>query len=929
VSTTEAVPELDSFQQAAVDHGDGPAIVLAGPGSGKTRVIVERAARLFTDPVDPRILVLTFSRKAAGELADRIADRIRRSHVGFPVTTFHGFAYRLVAAHESPPRVARPAERARAMREALAARDNLGLSPTRGLLEEALAFASLCDEYLTTPEDPLAPARATYVANLEAQDLLDYGGLQRRAVNLLGAEETRTAVASQCSYILVDEYQDTNVAQERLLELLGRDHRNVFCVADEDQSIYGFRGAEIDNALRFEERWPGAATYELPVAYRSAPAIIELAKDVIHLNIETHRDKQLEPVEDRPAELIGQTFRQVSEEADWIAREVAGLRLDGIPLGGIAILARSLRDIGPRLAYALRAHGIPFHAPLAAPLHPTADALLSLIELAQSEKWTPDEEEQALGVLTSPLFEADPIDLRRFRREERTIYGALRDDGGFEPFFRALGIVRRQSNAGNAVYALWAGLDYFRDLQARVPPEADATPEDVEELDAVTALSDAANDFEGDLADFPTAYRRGELSDEDWLPARSSLPEDAVALLTVHQAKGLEWDCVFVCDLVESRFPALTRSQYSLFDRDDFRGRHDDEAARARRALEEERRLFYVALTRARTRVTLTATEERTQSGRALSRFYLEAERLLGAPREREGFVSAEEARVALRLAGGGEPGWRDRDESANGSRMLSTGGLPTSVSSISPYENCPLQFFLGSLLELVRPSGPNLVLGSALHDVLEAFHDPENSEPQTRERLLELANEKWREGKIVPAALESEFRRRLQRMLERYWKLAGKPGIGADVLAVEHTFEFGLDASTVRGRIDRIDRLPDGSIRLVDYKSSKKPMSLKEAAEDLQLALYALAVHEDPELAELGEVERLEYVYPDPPPAYGRLVTRGQDVNPGLYDQTRERLRDLIEKITAEQFDFSPEAECDFCQFKSICPRYHGQVPV
>ena len=126
----------------------------------------------------------------------------------------------------------------------------------------------------------------------------------------------------------------------------------------------------------------------------------------------------------------------------------------------------------------------------------------------------------------------------------------------------------------------------------------DATREEtIEELAAVTALSDAANEFEGGLAAFPAAFRSGELDAEDWLPARRC-PTDAVALLTVHQAKGLEWEAVFVCELVEGRFPALARSQYTLFDRDDFSRRPLDEAERARRALEEERRLFYVALTR-------------------------------------------------------------------------------------------------------------------------------------------------------------------------------------------------------------------------------------------------------------------------------------------------------------------------------------------
>ena len=134
-----------------------------------------------------------------------------------------------------------------------------------------MRFAELCDDYLHVPEHELAPVRERYVTELAARGALDYGGLQREAVALLERdEETRRTYQSTFRFILVDEYQDTNVAQERLLELLAGERRNVFCVADEDQSIYGFRGAEIDNALRFEERWPGARRYDLPVNYRSA-----------------------------------------------------------------------------------------------------------------------------------------------------------------------------------------------------------------------------------------------------------------------------------------------------------------------------------------------------------------------------------------------------------------------------------------------------------------------------------------------------------------------------------------------------------------------------------------------------------------------------------------------------------------------------------
>jgi superfamily I DNA/RNA helicase/RecB family exonuclease len=914
----------DEFQRAAVAHDGGPAIVLAGPGSGKTRVIVERAVRLIDEGLarPEELLVLTFSRKAAADLRERIVASLQRSYASFPVTTFHAFCLALLTRNAAePPRVARPAQRRSAAGKALAAEDNLGLRPTNTLVDEALAFAALCDDYLETPAHPLARMRARYVSELGA---LDYGGLQREAVVLLEHDdEARQVYQRMFRYVLVDEYQDTNVAQERLLELIAGDHRNLFCVADEDQSIYGFRGAEIENTLGFLARWPGARRYDLPTNYRSAPRIVEAATSVIERNVSTHIPKELTAAEQRSAELVGRTFRHAAEEAGWIAREVAALRLQGVE--EIAVLARSLKEIGPRLAYELRAHEIPYHAPLHPQLHPTADALLSLLELAGTHPWESADDDKAVRVLASPLFGADPLELRRFRRERRTLYGSLKDSGEHDDFFEALGILKRQRSAGGAIFALWERLPRFRELQVR-----DATREQIEELEAVTALSDAANEHDGASSDFARAFRAGELADEEWLPARPPPPpSDSVALLTVHQAKGLEWDAVFVCDLVEGRFPALARSQHALFDRELFGGAALDEAEKARRALEEERRLFYVGLTRARTHVFLTATEEaREEAGRALSRFYLEASGFLADAPTRNGFVSATEATAALRRAGGGEPGWRNLDETGNPSPMLPSGGIWTSATRLEPYENCPLQFFLGSLVELGRVRTTPMRLGGAFHDVVERFHDPERNEPQTLERLLELATEQSFDD-VHPRPLAEEQRRQLDAMLRTYYEHEVAPGCVGEVLAVERRFRFELGASTLSGYIDRIDRLSDGVLRLVDYKTSKGAKSRQEAEEDLQLALYALACREVPELRELGEVGELVYLYPRLV-SYGRCTSRKQTVAPDLTERTEQRIRDAIASIVAERFDFADTADCQWCEFKNLCPRHYGaSVPL
>ncbi len=322
---------LDEYQQAAVAHGDGPAIVLAGPGSGKTRVIVERAVRLIDEEHarPEQLLVLTFSRKAATDLRERLAARLQRSYATFPVTTFHAFCFSLLAARRAPSRRGsrEPAERRELMRAALAAaRQPRPARRRNALIEEALAFAALCDDYLDAARARAraACASATSARSPSAARSTTAASSARRSRCSSSDDEPRRAYQSAFRYVLVDEYQDTNVAQERLLELLAGEHRNVFCVADEDQSIYGFRGAEIENALGFEERWPGARRYDLPTNYRSAPRD-RRARDERHPPQHRHAPRQGAARRRRTArrELVGRTFRHAAEEADWIAREVA------------------------------------------------------------------------------------------------------------------------------------------------------------------------------------------------------------------------------------------------------------------------------------------------------------------------------------------------------------------------------------------------------------------------------------------------------------------------------------------------------------------------------------------------------------------------------------------------------------------------------
>ena len=312
-----------------------------------------------------------------------------------------------------------------------------------------MRFAELCDDYLRVPEHDLARVRERYVSRARRA--------RRARLRRPPARGGRAARAGR---------RDASDVPERVPL-----HPRRRVPGHERRAGAAARAARRRAAQRLLRRGRGSVDLRLPrrgdrqhaplrralagrapirpaVNYRSAAPIVELATSVIRRNVDTHLGKELRAEQDRPAEIVGRTFRHAAEEADWIAREIAALRQEGLQLGQIAVLARSLKEIGPRLAYTLRTHGISFHAPLAPQLHPSADALLSLLELAAAYPWEPAHDDAALRVLASPLFGANPLELRRYRREPRTLYGALRDGGRFRAVLRGAGDRQAPANRG-------------------------------------------------------------------------------------------------------------------------------------------------------------------------------------------------------------------------------------------------------------------------------------------------------------------------------------------------------------------------------------------------------------------------------------------------------------------------------------------------
>jgi superfamily I DNA/RNA helicase/RecB family exonuclease len=689
-----AAPRLDEAQQRVVDHEGGPLLVLAGPGTGKTTTIVAAVAdRIERRGVDPeRVLVLTFSRKAAAELRERITARLRRTTREPLAMTFHSYAYALarrefVLAGDEPPRLLSAPEQLLEIRRMLRGEAQDGgarwperLRPalgTRGFAEEVRDLLLRAAERgldgrglrqlgkLRERDDWMAAAAFLdrYAARFDLAPVpaYDYAEIVRIAAALLSREETRQRERGAYDVVLVDEYQDSDPAQESLLLALAGDGRELIAVGDPDQSIYAFRGADLRALTEFPERFRTADGQPAPVVAlrtcrRSGPVLLAASRRVTrrlpaaHGGSASHRD--LVPLSEGPAGTVRILVADSStQEAALVADTLRRAHLaDGVPWSSMAVLVRSATRQVPLLRRALTAASVPVtvagdELPLAD--EPGTRPLLMLLRCALRPAAL--DEQTATELLCGPLGGTDALGLRRLRRSlqlladaagDRSgdlIAGALRDarelagvpDRVAGPARRVAGLlavataaVQAGGNAEDVLWAIWdaSGLpEQWQRASAAGGPAGAAADRD---LDAVLALFDQAAHFTDTMPPgapglFVDSLTGQEIAGDTL--AERAVREDCVRVLTAHRSKGLEWEVVVVAGVQEDAWPDL-RLRGSLLGVDELaetarpdqwpgggQGADVDAALLAAKLLAEERRLFYVAVTRARRLLVVTA----------------------------------------------------------------------------------------------------------------------------------------------------------------------------------------------------------------------------------------------------------------------------------------------------------------------------------
>jgi DNA helicase-2/ATP-dependent DNA helicase PcrA len=852
---------LGREQQSAAALTGGPVRVVAGAGTGKTAVIAERFHRLVATGADPAsILVMTFTERAAGEMRQRIEQLIEAEAPS--VGTFHSIALGWLRedgrAIGVPPgfRIVAGADRWILARElmwrlgdaALVAdeRPDDLVAPVLQLLErlkqELVPLARL-DAWTNAGEDreraelmrACVKLFRAYERECRSQLLLDFDDLLQLAVRML---EKNPALlrryATRFPHVLVDEYQDLNLAQERLVELVAN-ARDPFVVGDDDQSIYRFRGASRASLERFLLSFTDARTVTLGRNRRSSRRIVAAASSLIAHNPD-RLGKSLGSREPGPAVEVWRAEDSLSE-AVAIATEAGRLISTGMAPSRIAILCRTNAITRP-IATALADHGLP-HAVIGGHGFHDLPEVKDVIAM--------------LRVLRDP---SDQIALARPAA------------GAQAPLLRRLSAKALELDVRDLFFELMEASRYS------------ATPNVVKLGDDIAEYCERSSDHS--LGAFMRHLDLVLLSGEDEDPAPAET-KDAIQVMTIHQSKGLEFEAVFVTSLVEGRLPQPSRSpRFELpaaVLEPLVRGRED--------VIAEERRLLYVAMTRARRLLYLTRAAHYEGGRRWRDSRFLEEIRS-GAPRaliEKDVPAAAPHAAPLMSNGDGAE--------------------VQLSFSAIAAYRDCPRQYWYRHVQKLPVVQSAEAVHGVILHETLRRAGDlRRRGVAVTQARLRALHRAVWRESDFPDPRRAPAFKRIGAEELEAY---RAHGGLDAAPSFVEEPFNVAVDGWTLRGVIDRIDRADDGW-RIIDYKSGR-PITRRRR--DLQVALYALGARSALRLEPL----ELEVVYL----ASGESV-RVEGVDALVRDAEAEGT-EVAEGIRAGAFPPRPERRrCRLCPYRLAC---------
>jgi DNA helicase-2/ATP-dependent DNA helicase PcrA len=970
--------ELNAAQERAVRHTEGPLLIIAGAGTGKTTVITQKIAHLIESGAakPEEILALTFTEKAAEEMQSRVDELIQTGYSDLQISTFHAFCQRLLEEYGLdiglPNRFSLLTDtdawillKERVFELPLSYYRPLG-NPTRHIAE-LLRHFSKCKDELITPDAYLAYAehasldkdetgeteksRRTELANiyhaynqlLLDRGALDFGDLIAHSIRLLEQRpDILKKLHARFRFVLVDEFQDVNWAQYRLTQLLAG-HGNLTVVGDDDQAIYAFRGASVSNILRFKEDFPSAAEVVLTDNYRSGQNILDMAYASIQhnnpdrLEAKLQIDKRLTAKSGTAGEVIHLKPHSSDDEVDEVVREIIRLKNEHSDASwdDMAILVRANSHAEPFLR-ALDMAQVPYEFLASSGLYrqPIVLDCLNFFTAVSDHLDSP----AVYRLLRMPCTTISENDLQTViyaaKKKSVSYYEALKrarefhlSDGGIAAADRLVSLLHngmKSARTDKPSIVLYRFLEESGYLAYLAHEEQNGAQRVIHQIYQLKQFFDMVRRFEEIIPDASVLQFTEHM--ENLLDAGSegkmyqpSDTPDSVNVMTVHAAKGLEFRFVFVVNLVEERFPARRRGEGIEIPKELVR----EKLPEGDYHTEEERRLLYVAMTRAKERLYLTGAEDYGGSRKKKpSRFLVELG-LAEAPTKKKSASAAVE-RIT--------PPHAKRMEDPHGFVY----DIPEkfSFSQVKAYETCPYQYKLAHILKIPTRGSASFSFGQSMHATMQKFYEkvqamnnakqvslfgaPEAPRDVSRvivpplEELLAMYDASWQENWYESKRQREEYYKKGRDILNIFY--ASEDGRWTVPAALESWFKIHIGEYIVHGRIDRVDVLPDGTLEIIDYKTGKSKATL-ESSDKEQLLLYQIAAEALPEYRALGAPGKLTFLYVN-----DNIRTSFTGSGKEL-DALKEKLLETMSAIRGGDFAPMPGAfVCAHCDFRNLC---------
>ncbi|MDP3093526.1 MAG: UvrD-helicase domain-containing protein [bacterium] len=932
-----SLSKLNSKQKQAVTFGRGPLLIVAGAGTGKTTVITNRIAYLIEKKkVRPKeILGLTFTDKAAQEMVERVDRLLSCGYSDLWISTFHSFCDRVLREHGLDIGLSTDFKLVDQTSAWLLIRQNLERfkldyyrplgQPTK-FVHALIEHFNRCKDQQILPEDYLKYARKakgddrgrllevarafqTYQELLLKSGVLDFGDLINYCLKLFQKRpKILEKYRRQFKYILVDEFQDTNFAQYELVRLLAAPENNLTVCGDDFQAIYRWRGASWGNLIQFKKDFPRAKEIALAENYRSFQNILDLAHKFIRLDDSLRPDwlnrisKKLKAARAGKAEIAHLHFKTAEQEiAGVVARIGRLLKTDKKAcFNDFAILVRANNQAMP-FARSFERSGVPYQFLALKGLYskPVILDIISYFKFLDNYH----ESSASFRILSLPFLGISPQDIARInqysRRRSKSIYEALQElplIGGVsgktqKTVIRILVLVEKHTRMAlekNVSEILLAFLEDSGFLEYLVRKERK------EDLDLIFQFHSRIKAFEESHLDARLKSFMEELDmelesgEEGRLSFDIEQGPEAVKIMTVHSAKGLEFKYVFLINLVDKRFPSIERPDpieipkpliKDILPKGDFH-------------LQEERRLFYVGLTRARNALFLTSAESYGGvQAKRLSRFLPE----LGYDGK---IISTKE--ISLKVERKAKPAKLE---------------LPKrfSFTQLIAFDKCPLQYKFAHILKIPVRGKAMFSFGKTMHNTLHSFAlaFASGNKPGFKE-LLAIYEKEWLDEWYESPEQKKDYFESGKKTLKSFYEelmetkpkillVSGKP-------ALEQDFNLKIGSHTLIGKIDRIDDL-DGGVEIIDYKTGSAKEKLRPE-DKKQLLIYQMAAEEV-----LGlKPKKLTYYYLDEGKSVSFLGGK-EDIK-----KEKEKIVKEIKEIQKSDFKPTPGWQCQWCDFKGIC---------